>query len=300
MLRPPERPSMAHILNRTGDFARLMRIDRPIGTLLLLWPTLWALWFAGGGLPNLGVLVIFVLGVVLMRAAGCVINDFADRRLDGGVIRTRDRPLVTGKVASREALALFAILCLSAFGLVLLTNGLTILLAFGGVALAFVYPFAKRHTHLPQVVLGAAWGWAIPMAFAAQTGAVPAVAWTLYTGVLLWTVAFDTYYAMVDRDDDLRIGIKSTAILFGDDDLLVIAVLQGLALLALGLTGHHFDRGTWYFLGLAAMALFFFRQHHLARHRDRDGCFRAFLLNNQAGAALWVALVLDYHWPLHP
>lgn len=285
-------------LHRAPDFARLMRLDRPIGTLLLLWPTLWALWFAAGGLPSVGVLTIFVLGVVLMRAAGCVINDYADRDIDGAVARTRDRPLATGAVAPREALLLFATLCLCALLLVLLTNRLTVLLACGGAVLATLYPFAKRHTHLPQVVLGAAWAWAVPMAFAAQTGAVPATAWTLYTGVLLWTVAFDTYYAMVDRDDDLRIGVKSTAILFGDDELLVIAALQGLALLALALAGHSFERGAWYYLGLVAMALVFFRQYRLARRRDRAGCFRAFLLNNQAGAALSVALLLDYHWPL--
>jgi 4-hydroxybenzoate polyprenyltransferase len=260
-------------LHRAADFARLMRLHRPIGSLLLLWPTLWALWFAAGGLPDLDVLAIFVLGVILMRA-------------------------VDGAVAPREALWLFAILCLSALLLVLLTNGLTILLAFGGAALATLYPFTKRHTQLPQVVLGAAWAWAIPMAFAAQTGAVPPAAWALYTGVLLWTVAFDTYYAMVDRDDDLRIGVKSTAILFGEDDLLVIAVLQGLALLALGLAGHSFGRGPWFYLGLIAMALVFVRQHRVARHRDRAGCFRAFLLNNPAGAVLWVGLLLDYHWPL--
>jgi len=285
-------------LHRAADFARLMRLHRPIGTLLLLWPTLWALWFAAGGLPDWDVLAIFVLGVILMRAAGCVINDYADRAIDGAVARTRDRPLATGAVAPGEALWLFAILCLSALLLVLLTNGLTILLAFGGAALATLYPFTKRHTQLPQVVLGAAWAWAIPMAFAAQTGAVPPAAWALYTGVLLWTVAFDTYYAMVDRDDDLRIGVKSTAILFGEDDLLVIAVLQGLALLALGLAGHSFGRGPWFYLGLIAMALVFVRQHRVARHRDRAGCFRAFLLNNPAGAVLWVGLLLDYHWPL--
>jgi 4-hydroxybenzoate polyprenyltransferase len=213
-------------LHRAPDFARLMRIDRPIGTLLLLWPTLWALWFAAGGLPDPGVLAIFVLGVAVMRAAGCVINDYADRNIDGAVARTRDRPLATGAVAPREALRLFAALCALALLLVLLTNRLTVLLALGAAALATLYPFAKRYTHLPQVVLGAAWAWAVPMAFAAQTGSVPPASWALFAGVLLWTVAFDTYYAMVDRDDDLRIGVKSTAILFGEDDLLVIGILQ--------------------------------------------------------------------------
>ncbi|MFZ5653873.1 MAG: 4-hydroxybenzoate octaprenyltransferase [Pseudomonadota bacterium] len=287
-------------LRRAPDFLRLMRLDRPIGTLLLLWPTLWALWFAAGGLPDLEVLAIFVLGVVLMRAAGCVINDYADRHIDGAVARTRDRPLATGAVAPREALALFTTLCGLAFLLVLLTNRLTVLLSLGAVTLATLYPFAKRHTHLPQVVLGAAWAWAIPMAFAAQTGRVPAAAWSLYAGVVLWTIAFDTYYAMVDRDDDLKIGVKSTAILFGDDDLLVIGGLQGLALLAFAVTGGSFGRGLWYYLGLAAMALLFCRQWFLARDRDRAGCFRAFLLNNPAGAVLWLAIALDYGWPPAP
>ena len=285
-------------LHRAPDFARLMRLDRPIGTLLLLWPTLWALWFAAGGLPDPGVLAIFVLGVAVMRAAGCVINDYADRNIDGAVARTRDRPLATGAVTPREALRLFTALCALTLLLVLLTNRLTVLLSLGAAALATLYPFTKRHTHLPQVVLGAAWAWAVPMAFAAQTGSVPPASWALFAGVLLWTVAFDTYYAMVDRDDDLRIGVKSTAILFGEDDLLVIGVLQGLVLAALALAGGSFDRGAWYYLGLAVTALVFFRQHRLARHRDRQGCFRAFLLNNHAGAAVWLGLLLDYHWPL--
>ena len=283
---------------RLPDFARLMRFDRPIGTLLLLWPTLWSLWFAAGGMPDLDVLVIFLLGVALMRAAGCVINDYADRHIDGAIARTVARPMVTGRVTPREALGLFAGLCLVAFLLVLLTNRLTLLLSFGGVALAALYPFAKRYTHLPQFVLGAAWAWSIPMAFAAQTGAVPAAAWSLYAGVMLWTVAFDTYYAMVDRDDDLKQGVKSTAILFGADDLLIIGVLQALALLAFALTGSSFDRGLWYYLGLGVMALWFFHQHRLACQRDRDGCFRAFLGNNRAGATVFLFLLLDYHWPL--
>lgn len=292
---------MPTAFQRLPDFARLMRLDRPIGTLLLLWPTLWSLWLAAGGMPDPGVLAIFMLGVALMRAAGCVINDYADRHIDGAVTRTRDRPLATGRVTPREALWLFVGLCLIAFLLVLLTNRLTVLLSLGGAALAALYPFAKRHTHLPQFVLGAAWAWSIPMAFAAQAGTVPTAAWSLYAGVVLWTVAFDTYYAMVDRDDDRKLGVKSTAILFGTDDLLIIGALQVLALLAFALTGSSFDRGPWYYLGLGAMALGFFHQHRLARQRDRDrdGCFRAFLGNNRAGATLFLFMVLDYHWPLH-
>ncbi|MBI2782894.1 MAG: 4-hydroxybenzoate octaprenyltransferase [Porticoccaceae bacterium] len=291
---------MQTALQRMPDFARLMRLDRPIGTLLLLWPTLWSLWFAAGGMPDLDVLTIFVLGVALMRAAGCVINDYADRNIDGAVARTRDRPLATGRITPREALRLFVGLCLMAFLLVLLTNRLTVLLSLGGAALAALYPFAKRHTHLPQFVLGAAWAWSIPMAFAAQTGTVPTAAWSLYAGVVLWTVAFDTYYAMVDRDDDLKLGVKSTAILFGTDDLLIIGALQVLALLAFALAGSSFGRGLWYYLGLGAMALWFFHQHRLARQRDRGGCFRAFLGNNRAGATLFLFMLLDYHWPLGP
>lgn len=283
---------------RRSDFLQLMRFDRPIGTLLLLWPTLWALWFAAGGTPRWGVLIIFTLGVVTMRAAGCVINDYADRNIDGDVERTRNRPLADGRIQAKEALYVFAGLCLLAFVLVLFTNRLTILLAFGALALAAIYPFAKRHTHLPQVVLGAAWAWAIPMAFAAQTGSVPSEAWTLYCGVVLWTVAFDTYYAMVDRADDIKIGVKSTAILFDQDDLLIIAILQGLTLLALLMVGSQFSRGAWYYFGLGLVGLLFFYQHRVAAEREPHGCMRAFLNNNWVGASLFVFILLDYHLPL--
>lgn len=286
------------IRRRRPDFLQLMRFDRPIGTLLLLWPTLWALWFAAGGLPRWDVLGIFVLGVIIMRAAGCVINDYVDRHVDGDVARTRNRPLVDGRIQPKEALYLFAALCLLAFILVLFTNRLTVLLAFGGLALASVYPFAKRRTHLPQVVLGAAWAWAIPMAFAAQTGSVPSQVWVLYFGVVLWTVAFDTYYAMVDRADDIKIGVKSTAILFGEDDLLIIGILQGFTLLALLMAGIEFSRGIWYYCGLAVAALLFFYQHWLAQEREPAECFRAFLNNNSVGANLFIFILLDYHLPL--
>ena len=283
---------------RRPDFLQLMRFNRPIGTLLLLWPTLWALWFAAEGFPRLDVLAIFVLGVITMRAAGCVINDYADRNIDGQINRTRNRPLVEGRIQPKEALMLFAGLCLLSFVLVLFTNRLTILLAFGGLALASLYPFAKRHTHLPQVVLGAAWGWAIPMAFAAQTGAVPNEIWALYFGVVLWTVSFDTYYAMVDRADDIKVGVKSTAILFDQDDLLIIAILQGLTLLALFMAGSAFSRGAWYYCGLGFVALLFFYQHRIAQQREPAECFRAFLNNNWVGAGLFVFILLDYHLPL--
>lgn len=279
---------------RLPDFLRLMRFDRPIGTLLLLWPTLWALWFAAGGFPDWHILVIFVLGVTLMRAAGCVINDYADRHIDAHVERTRQRPIVSGSVTPKEALLLFAWLCLTAFVLVLFTNGLTVLLSLGGVALAACYPFMKRYTYLPQVVLGAAFAWAIPMAFAAQTGELNPALWALYAGVVMWTVAYDTFYAMVDRDDDLIIGVKSTAILFGDQDRTAILTLQTLCIVALLMTGKNFGRGWWYYGGVVVAALLFLWQQRITSTRERDDCFRAFLNNNWVGVVVFVGLVLDY------
>ncbi|UTW44709.1 4-hydroxybenzoate octaprenyltransferase [bacterium SCSIO 12696] len=279
---------------RLPHFMRLMRFDKPIGTLLLLWPTLWALWFAAGGFPDWHVLVIFVLGVTLMRAAGCVINDYADRHIDGHVKRTEQRPIPSGQVAPKEALLLFAGLALVAFVLVLFTNGLTIQLSLGGVLLAACYPFMKRYTHLPQVVLGAAFAWAIPMAFAAQTGALSPALWALYAGVVMWTVAYDTFYAMVDRDDDLKLGVKSTAILFGDQDRVIVLALQVLCILALLMTGQNFERGWYYYGGVAVAALLFLHQQRITSGRDRDACFQAFLNNNWVGVAVFVGLVLDY------
>jgi 4-hydroxybenzoate polyprenyltransferase len=271
-----------------------MRFDKPIGTLLLLWPTLWALWLAAGGVPSAKNLLIFVLGVILMRAAGCVINDVADRQVDGHVTRTRHRPLPNGKVSTREAMALFVVLCLGAFGLVLLTNPLTIKLALVGVALAACYPFMKRFTHLPQLVLGAAFAWSLPMAFAAESNSLPREMWTLYIAVVLWTVTYDTFYAMVDRDDDVKIGIKSTAILFGDMDIPITACLQCLTLIALLMTGINFNRGSWFFLSLLGAALLFLHQQYLIRHRERDACFRAFLNNHYVGAIIFIGLAADY------
>jgi len=285
---------MSSLRERLPDFIRLMRLDRPIGTLLLLWPTLWALWLAAEGIPSIKNLLIFVLGVTSMRAAGCVINDFADRNLDGHVKRTRHRPLATGAISSREALVLFVALCLLSFLLVLLTNALTIKLAFAGVALAFCYPFMKRYTHLPQLVLGAAFAWGIPMAFAAETQGLRPELWALYVTVVLWTIVYDTFYAMVDRDDDLKIGIKSTAILFGDMDIPITATLQVLVLIGLAMTGMNFGRGTWYFVSLVIAAGLFLYQQYLIRHRERDSCFKAFLNNNYVGASVFVGLVLDY------
>lgn len=273
---------------------QLMRLDRPVGTLLLLWPTLWAVWIAGDGAPSLRTVIVFVLGVIVMRAAGCVINDFADRGFDGRVTRTRERPLATGVLNSRQALMLFAGLVAIAFVLVLFLNTFTILLSFGGLALAVTYPFMKRYTHLPQVVLGAAFSWSIPMAFAAETNSVPDIAWLLYTANLLWTVAYDTEYAMVDRDDDLKIGVKSTAILFGEMDRLMIAALQTLALFALWLLGRQLGFGGFWLAGLVLAAGLFAWQHWLMRDRHRDGCFKAFLNNQWVGLTLFTALLLDY------
>ncbi|MEZ0149243.1 MAG: 4-hydroxybenzoate octaprenyltransferase [Candidatus Reddybacter sp.] len=278
---------------RTRAFLELMRFNKPVGTLLLLWPTLWALWIAADGFPSIAVLIIFILGVIVMRAAGCVINDYADRKVDGGVSRTRNRPLVDGRIDPQEALMLFGCLCFSAFFLVLMTNRLTIALSFGGVAIATIYPFVKRYSHLPQVVLGAAWAWSIPMAYAAQTGTLVKEIWVLYFAVVLWTVAFDTFYAMVDRKDDVKVGIKSTAILFGDLDLFWIGVLQALTLLALVVTGDAFKLGTIYFGGVLAVALLFIYQQMIARHRQPEACFKAFRNNQWVGVVLFIAIVAD-------
>ncbi|MGL6160971.1 4-hydroxybenzoate octaprenyltransferase [Microbulbifer sp.] len=273
---------------------QLARLDRPIGTLLLLWPTWGALWLAAEGWPGLHLFAVFTLGVLLMRAAGCAVNDFADRRIDGHVKRTAARPLATGRVTPRGALLLFAALSLAAFLLVLTTNRLTILMSLPALALAFCYPFAKRYTHLPQVVLGAAFSMGIPMAFAGATGEVPPTAWLLVTANLLWTVCYDTFYAMVDRDDDLRVGVKSTAILFGDMDRTMTGALQLMVLFALLLVGHRFELGTAYQFGLAVAAGLFAYQQWLIRGRERDACFRAFLNNNWVGMAVFAGIFFHY------
>jgi len=277
-----------------NDYLKLARVDKPIGIFLVLWPTLWALWLAAEGLPSLDVLAIFVAGCVLMRSAGCVINDFADRKIDGDVERTKDRPLVTGKITSKNALIFFAALCLIAFVLVLLTNELTIYLSFGALALASAYPFMKRYTYLPQVVLGAAFAWSVPMAYAAQTNELPSIIWLIYTATVLWTVAYDTMYAMVDREDDLKIGVKSTAILFGSADRAIIAFLQVLVILTLCMIGEQLGLGQFYFLGVVSASILFIYQQHLIRHRYRDECFKAFLNNNWVGLVIFIGLVLDF------
>jgi 4-hydroxybenzoate polyprenyltransferase len=270
---------------------QLVRGDRPIGVLLLLWPTWWALWLAAGGFPPWHLLLIFTAGVWLTRSAGCVINDYADRWLDPHVERTRERPLATGAVTGREALAVFAVLMLAAFGLVLLTNWLTVALSVVGVFLAASYPYLKRHTYLPQVYLGVAFGWAIPMAFAAVLGSVPPLAWLLFLANVLWATAYDTWYAMVDRKDDLRVGAKSTAILFGSADLAAQAVLYALTLLALVLVGHRAQLGWPYYAALAVVAVLVAIQFAMAHQRSPEGCFRAFLHNNWVGLVVFVGIV---------
>ena len=278
---------------RLNNYVQLTRLNRPIGIYLLLWPTLWALWLSADGWPEPELFIIFVLGTVFMRSAGCVINDYADRDFDGHVKRTRQRPMATGKVTKKEALILFAVLMVASFLLVLMTNPLTIALSFAGAGLAATYPFMKRFTHWPQAVLGAAFAWGIPMAWAAQSNAIAPVAWVLFAAFLLWTIAYDTQYAMVDRDDDLTIGIKSTAILFGENDNIIIVLLQIFTLLALAAAGFMTNLGVAYFLGLVFMAGSFFYQYTLTKERDRDGCFQAFLSNHWAGLAVLIGIIVD-------
>jgi 4-hydroxybenzoate polyprenyltransferase len=275
-------------------FIQLMRLDKPIGIYLLLWPTLWALWIAGEGHPNLANLVIFILGVVIMRSAGCVINDYADRHVDQHVERTKHRPLAQKIISEKQALGLFAGLCLMAFLLVLMTNEFTIYLSFGGLALAALYPFMKRFTHLPQVVLGAAFAWAIPMAFAAEQNSLPDVVWLLYAATLTWTVAYDTQYAMVDREDDLKIGVKSTAILFADADKLMIGLLQAMTVLSLLMVGNTIN-ATWpYYVSILVVVGLFTYHQWLIKDRNVDSCFQAFLNNHWAGAAVFAGLAGHY------
>jgi 4-hydroxybenzoate polyprenyltransferase len=277
------------------DYARLARLDKPIGIFLVLWPTLWALWLAAEGLPSLNVLMIFIAGVVIMRSAGCVINDFADRKIDGSVERTKERPLVTGEISTKAALVFFFCLCLVAFLLVLQTNTMTVYLSFGALALASIYPFMKRYTYLPQVILGAAFAWSVPMAYAAQTNELPVIIWLIYLATVLWTVAYDTMYAMVDREDDIKLGVKSTAILFGRGDRAMIAFLQVLVILTLCLIGDQLKLGQFYFFSVVVASVLFVYQQHLIRHRYREECFQAFLNNNWVGLAIFLGLVLDFY-----
>ena len=277
--------------SRLRLYWKLMRADRPIGTLLLLWPTWWALWLAAGGTPPLWILFVFSAGVWLTRSAGCVINDYADRWLDPHVQRTKDRPLASGALTGRDALKLFAVLMLAAFALVLTLNWQTIAMSVVAVILAASYPYMKRYTHLPQVYLGLAFGWGIPMAFTAITGSVPAVAWLLLIANVLWSTAYDTWYAMVDREDDLKVGSHSTAILFGELDLVIQAILYALFIAALSLVGQHAQLAWPYWAGLGIAVLLIGWQFWIARKRERGPCFRAFLHNNWVGAVIFAGLL---------
>jgi len=275
-------------------YGHLMRIDKPIGSLLLLWPTLWALWLAGQGVPALPVLLVFVLGVFLMRAAGCVVNDYADRAFDGHVKRTAGRPLPSGQVSEKEAKILFVALVLISFALVLTLNAMTIWLSLAALALAWVYPFMKRVTNLPQVVLGAAFGWSIPMAYAAVSESLPLSCWLLFLANICWTVAYDTLYAMVDRDDDVKIGIKSTAVLFGRHDKLVVGLLQFATLLLMLWVGYLMQLGGAYYWSLLLAGALFIHQQKQIASRDRAACFSAFLNNNYVGLVLFIGIALSY------
>jgi 4-hydroxybenzoate polyprenyltransferase len=290
----PLRDGTRALARTLSDYAQLMRLHRPIGIWLLMWPALWALWVAGDGHPNPQVFVIFMAGVVVMRSAGCVINDYADRDFDPQVKRTADRPLATGSVRPGEALTLFVGLGLVAAGLALALDPLAQLYAVAGALLAVTYPLAKRFVQLPQFYLGVAFAWSIPMAFAALTGAVPRLAWLMLVAVVLWAAVYDTMYAMVDREDDLRIGLKSTAILFGDADRAIIAAMQAMVLLALYLVGDEAGLGNWYRAGVAVGAVFFLYEQWLIRDRDPDCCFRAFSNNHYFGMVVFIGMALDY------
>ena len=277
------------------NYGRLIRIEKPIGIWLLLWPTLWALWVAGEGSPDGGLFAIFVTGVFVMRSAGCVLNDYADRNIDPYVERTRNRPIASGAVAPAEALTLFVALGLIAIGLASMLNTQAQVLAAGGAVLTIIYPFIKRLLSIPQFVLGAAFSWGIPMAFAAQTGNLPQIAWLMFGASLVWAVIYDTFYAMVDREDDLKIGVKSTAILFGDADLFILGGLQLVMLTALVMLGTQAELGSWYYLSVFIAACLMGYHQWLARKRDRDGCFKAFLHNHYIGMVILIGLVLDYN-----
>lgn len=279
---------------KLSAYIRLTRLDKPIGIYLLLWPTVWALILASSGFPSMHMLIVFCSGVVLMRSAGCVINDYADRHVDGKVKRTAMRPLVSGDVSEKEAIGLFTVLLFLSFLLVLTLNSATILLSLGAVLLASTYPFMKRYTHLPQVVLGAAFSWGIPMAFMAIMGTLPWWSWLLYAANLVWTVAYDTQYAMVDRDDDVKIGVKSTAILFGRWDKLIIAILQGLTLFLLIVMASVVHLGWPFYVAILIVSGIFLYQQWLISERARDKCFQAFLNNHIAGLVITLGLAGHY------
>ena len=274
-------------------YIRLMRLDKPIGSLLLLWPTYWALFLSADGWPDLDILVIFTLGVFIMRSAGCVINDFADRKIDMHIIRTQGRPLATGEISSNSALVLFGLLLLIALGLVLQTNILTIKLSLIALMLATLYPFTKRWTNLPQLVLGAAFGMSVPMAFSAQTGVIPLTAWLVFIATLVWTLIYDTFYAMADRDEDLKVGVKSTAILFAKYDQIIITLLQILLIVVFVLIGNTFDLGLIYDFSLVIILFFMIYHQFLLKKRQKEEYFKAFLSNNFIGMTVFLGIFLS-------
>ena len=290
-----EAPFFHRLARRLEEYAQLARFNRPVGTWLLLWPALWALWIAGDGAPHQKVLIVFVLGVVVMRAAGCVINDFADRDIDPHVRRTRDRPLAARRVSPVEALVLFAVFLAIALYLVTFLDLLTVKLACIGAALTISYPFVKRVFAMPQLYLGISFGgWSVPMAFAAQTGKLPRVAWVLYIAAVVWAAIYDTIYAMIDREDDLKIGVKSSAILFADMDKVLIFAMQVMMIFALVLAGQNMHFGRWYYAGLGAAAVLFLHQQWLIRDRNPAGCLRAFVSNQYVGMVIFVGILLQY------
>ncbi len=288
------------VYRKFGLYVRLVRLDKPIGVLLLLWPTLIALWIAAKGWPDTSVLIVFIAGVILMRSAGCAINDYADRHIDRKVKRTQQRPLTSGQITEKETLIVFAVLSLLSFILVLFMNTLTIWMSLGGILLAVSYPFMKRYHYLPQIHLGAAFGWAVPMAYTAQANEVTMLTWLIFLATVLWATVYDTMYAMVDYDDDIKIGVKSTAILFGNQDKLIIGIIQLLLILDLLLIGHRANLTGFYYLGVCAASVFSLYQQYLIKDRDPALCFRAFLNNNWFGLVLFVGVFLDYQvGPIH-
>ncbi len=292
---PAEAPLWHRLYRRVREYGILARLDRPIGTWLLLWPVLWALWVAGNGRPSQRLLIIFTIGVIVMRAAGCIINDLADRNIDPHVKRTRERPLAARRVSPQEAIVLFIALGLVAVWLVTRLDPLTMKLAIVGAVLTITYPFCKRFFALPQLYLGVSFGgWGVPMAFSAQLHTLPRIAWMLFIAAVIWAVVYDTIYAMVDREDDLKLGLKSTAILFADVDRAMIGILQILMIFALAVAGRDMHFGRWYYAGLTAAALLFAYQQWLIREREPAACLRAFLNNNYVGMAIFIGLALQY------
>ena len=285
---------MKKILAKLDAYERLVRLDKPIGILLLVWPTLWALWLAVRGMPQPWVLWLFILGTIVTRSAGCAVNDFADRRFDAEVKRTRERPLASGEIKPWEAIVVAGVLGIAAFAIVLQFNRLTIILAFVAVAIAIVYPFLKRFFWMPQAWLGVAFGFGIPMAFAAETGALPPLAWAILAANIVWTIAYDTEYAMVDRDDDVRIGMKTSAILFGRHDVAMVMACYALFIVIMAAIGVWQEYGALYFAGLAVAAAIAWYHYRLIRTRTREGCFKAFLHNNWLGGALFVGIAAHY------